>query len=192
MEHSTSGLATGFHRQALGRGQPAWTAGGSVGDDAGADQLLGLLLEKVDERHAQYERECNDRFARAEAAQEELTRRLSAVRLLARCCPCSHCSACAACASVSSAMNRLHNPLGCASKSSYCCDMQAEAAVEAALDAHGRQVGAGDGAGTQLGREVSVAAVEDSLIQQIRVLEKKHNSRMDDACVIVQIVQMYH
>ena len=77
MERSTSALA--LHRQALG--QSAWTAGGGAGDDAGADQLLGLLLKKVDERHSRYEREYNDRFAQVEAAQEVLTRRLSAVRL---------------------------------------------------------------------------------------------------------------
>ena len=71
-------------------GDGAGFAGG-----ANIDQLLGLLLEKVDERHAQYQRECNDRFVRVEIAQQDLTERVSAVRLQdARwrklCCRC-HC-----------------------------------------------------------------------------------------------------
>ena len=63
--------------------------------------------------------------------------------------------------------------------------MQAEVAVEAALDDHERQAVAGFA--TQSGGKDLVAAVEDSLMRQIRVLEKKLNARMDDACVIVQI-----
>lgn len=89
---SASDLASGLHRQPFGRSHPPWTAGGVVGDDASADQLLGLLLHKVDDRHAHYEREYNDRFTQIEAAQDELARRISAVRLLALRCLHSPCS----------------------------------------------------------------------------------------------------
>lgn len=63
--------------------------------------------------------------------------------------------------------------------------MQAEAAVEAALDDLERQAVAASA--TQSGGKASVAAVEDSLMREIGVLEKKQNTRMDDACVVARI-----
>ena len=192
MERSTSALAPGLHRQALGRGTSAWTAGDGAGEDASADQLLGLLLQKVDERHLEYEREYNDRFARVEAAQEALTRRLSAVRLLAAARAPMAAPVLAVGASPSSAMTSARAPRvsDAYREPPHCCDMQAEAAVEAALDADEQQA-AGSGTGAQVVHEVSFAAVEDSLMQEIRVLEEKQNTRMDDACVIVEICYRY-
>ena len=84
MEQSSANGLPRFSHQSAGRvAAEIWMPGDGAGFAGGAniDQLLGLLLEKVDERHAQYQRECNDRFVRVEIAQQDLTERVSAVRL---------------------------------------------------------------------------------------------------------------
>ena len=94
MERGSADALVRHHRSAF-----ATVGDVRAGGGAGADlQQLQLLLKELDERHTRHEREINDRLARVEVAitqdQEELMRRLSAVRLpAAAALPRSCCAA---------------------------------------------------------------------------------------------------
>ena len=60
----------------------------------------------------------------------------------------------------------------------HSCGMQVEATLETALDSHDRQALAFSG--PKIG-ESAVEAVEHSLSRQLYALEKKQNTRIDDA-----------